>query len=70
MAVFVGVRVGVDVSVRVAVDVNVAAGDGGIVDVSVLTDVFVGVAVGMDAEARKLNASTSFADKPQVLPSK
>ena len=64
----VGVAVGVCVEeepgVRVTVGVNVD------VAVGVAVDVPVGTVVGMGPTARKLNASTSLADKPQVLPSK
>ena len=59
----VGVRVGVNVLAGVAVAVCVAVRVGVFVGVP-------GVAVGTDPAARKVNASTSLAVSPQVLPSK
>ena len=69
----VGVTVGVDVLVGVlVVGVKVAVWVG--VRVGVFVGVWVGVLVGVEGGTgptdRKLNASTSFADKPHVLPSK
>ena len=58
------------VTVGVLVGVPVYVGVGVKVDVGVRVGVFVGVPVGVLPEARKLNASTSLADKPHVLPSK
>ena len=72
----VGVRVGVNVKVGVA-GIKVITGVCVVVVVGVRVGVFVavpgmlvGVAVGMVSEARKLNASTSLAVNPHVLPSK
>ena len=72
----VGVRVGVNVKVGVA-GIKVITGVCVVVVVGVRVGVFVavpgmlvGVAVGMVSEARKLNASTSLAVNPRVLPSK
>ena len=70
--VFVGVNEGPDVGVFVGVLVGVGE-DPGVdvfVGVGVLVGVLVGVEVGTGPTDRKLNASTSLADNPQVLPSK
>ena len=56
--------VGVNVNVKVGEGVDVKVGLG------VLVGMLVGVDVGTDSTIRKLKASTSLADKPQVLPSK
>jgi UDP-3-O-[3-hydroxymyristoyl] glucosamine N-acyltransferase len=74
------VGVGVLVPVGVIVGVGVFVGEGPIVGVEVAVKVEVGVnvsvavgvfvGVGMGPRVRKLNASTSLAAKPHVLPSK
>ena len=56
------IQVGPGVRVFVEVGVNVAVG--------VRVTVFVGKVVGIGPVISKLNASTSLADKPHVLPSK
>ncbi len=58
------------VAVNATVEVGVLVGVCVIVGVGVLLGMLIGVEVGTGPTARKLNASTSFADKPQVLPSK
>ena len=68
--VLVGVLVGVRVGVKVLVGVTEMIGVCVRVGVAVLVGVMEGVFVGIGAVARKLNASTSLADKFQVLPSK
>ena len=76
VAVLVGAEARVLVAVGVRVGVFVLVGEGPTVLVGVRVGVlpgggvFVSVAVGMGPEARKLKPSTSFASKPQVLPSK
>jgi len=74
------VRVGVEVVVKIGdgvyvmkiVGVRVGVGDG--VRVGVFVGVLLGMIVGVEVETgpsnRKLNASTSLAVRPQVLPSK
>lgn len=70
----VGVGVNAAMEVGVSVGVSVGVGDGPMmgVFVGVLTGVpgLVGVAVGEVPDSNRLNASTSFALNPQVLPSK
>ena len=66
----VGVSVGVGVSVAVGVMVGVGVSVGVGPNVGVLVRVFVGVAVGIGPSARKLKASTSLLENPQVLPSR
>ena len=74
VGVLVGVFVGVDEGPEVGVFVG--AGVGVLVGVLVGVDegpgvgVFVGVAVGFGPVANNLKPSTSFADKPHMLPSK
>ena len=60
----VGVLLDVGVLVGVSEGVVVKVGDG------VMGGVLVYVAVGAGPTARKLNASTSLPESPQVLPSK
>ena len=67
----VGVRVCEGVAVAVGVGVWVGVGGTPPVEVGVAVGVRVGVLVGViEPESRKLNASTSLASSPQVLPSK
>ena len=68
VALGVGVCVAVGVAVGVRVGVLVAVGAP--VGVRVGVCVVVGVIVGPAPTARKLNASTSLASSPHVLPSK